>query len=129
MHPLAPPRSAVSDLCQREALITAEAKRRIITLTHIPFITSRPREKQTRLADKGNKRHKQRPIANLEKNNYFGRVRRGFTGQLKKKVCSCGKIETLTSSTGGILILCRRTGEKILRKNENCKKDLLSDTR
>ena len=43
-----------------------------------------------------------------------------------------GKIETSSSPycpTGGILILCRRTGEKIHRKNENCKKDLLSNTR
>ena len=42
-----------------------------------------------------------------------------------------GKIETSSSPycpTGGILILCQRT-EKIHRKNENCKKDLLSNTR
>ena len=95
MHPLAPPRSAVSDLWQREALITAEAKRRIITLTHIPFITSRPREKQTRLADKGNKRHKQRPIANWEK-QLFWRSQEGFV-LINVRKSNFGKSEILTS--------------------------------
>ena len=127
MQPLAPPPSAVSDLCQREALITAEAKRRIITLTHIPFITSRPREKQTRLGDKSGQRYKQWPIGKTTVLEESGGV---VLVNLRKS--SFGKIETLTSPycpTGGILILCRQTGEKILRKNENCKKDLLSDTR
>ena len=93
MHPLSPPPSAVSDLCQREALITAEAKRRIITLTHIPFITSRPREKQTRLADKGNKRHKQWPIANLDKTTILEESGGVLLVNLRKKYLVVGNLK------------------------------------